>query len=138
MSTITYYSDISILLDRLQPDVDKALDHERHGETNAARHLGITVLTRIERITKDIEDLHQLGANVTALDARRGDMETRILVNVFGIDEVKPTPDRSVRTFSYTVTVAAETREQADQVMAERINHAEDYGFPYKINIKGA
>lgn len=33
----------------------------------------------------------------------------------------------------YVVTVTAETIEQADQVIAERIGPDEDYGFEYKI-----
>jgi len=36
-------------------------------------------------------------------------------------------------TFEFKVSVTAETREQAEQVMAERINHDEDYGFDYQI-----
>lgn len=35
--------------------------------------------------------------------------------------------------FTYTVTVTAETIEQAEQVMAERLSHDEDYGFTYFI-----
>jgi hypothetical protein len=33
----------------------------------------------------------------------------------------------------FVVTVDAETPEQAEQVMCERINVDEDYGFPYTI-----
>lgn len=36
-------------------------------------------------------------------------------------------------TFEYVVHVDAATREQADQVMAERLNPDEDYGFPYAV-----
>jgi hypothetical protein len=35
--------------------------------------------------------------------------------------------------FSYTVTVTAATKEEADQVIAERISFDEDYGFDYRI-----
>lgn len=38
--------------------------------------------------------------------------------------------------FTYTVVVEAETSEQADMVMAERIYHDEDYGFHYTINFE--
>jgi hypothetical protein len=38
----------------------------------------------------------------------------------------------------YIVTVEAETKEQADQVMAERLNPDEDYGFPYEVGHSGA
>ena len=40
-------------------------------------------------------------------------------------------------THTYTVTVTCDTREQADTVMSERINHDADYGFPYRIEIGG-
>lgn len=33
----------------------------------------------------------------------------------------------------YTVTVHGCTQAQADQVMAERLEHDEDYGFPYRV-----
>ena len=36
-------------------------------------------------------------------------------------------------TYTFTVTVECETKEQATQVIAERLNHDEDYGFPYEI-----
>ena len=39
--------------------------------------------------------------------------------------------ERTVRTF--TVTVSGCTAEQAEQVMAERLEHDEDYGFDYRI-----
>lgn len=35
--------------------------------------------------------------------------------------------------FKFTVTVTCNTKEQAEQVMAERIGPDEDYGFPYTI-----
>ena len=35
--------------------------------------------------------------------------------------------------FEFTITVEAETSTQAAQVVAERINHDEDYGFEYRI-----
>jgi len=37
------------------------------------------------------------------------------------------------QTFHFAVEVKAETLEQAIQVMSERIEHDEDYGFPYKV-----
>lgn len=36
--------------------------------------------------------------------------------------------------FDFTVTVHAATMEQAQQVMRERIDHTEDYGFLYLID----
>lgn len=36
-------------------------------------------------------------------------------------------------TFTYTVHVDARSAEEADQVIAERLFHDEDYGFPYTI-----
>ena len=35
--------------------------------------------------------------------------------------------------FQYTVVVTTDTQEHADQVMAERVEHDEDYGFDYTI-----
>ena len=35
--------------------------------------------------------------------------------------------------FEFKVVVTAGSREEAEQVMAERINHDEDYGFEYMI-----
>ena len=34
---------------------------------------------------------------------------------------------------TFTVTVKCDTEDQALEVMAERINYDEDYGFPYTI-----
>lgn len=42
----------------------------------------------------------------------------------------------SVPAHTYVVTVWAESREQADQVMTERIGPDEDYGFEYRIDWK--
>jgi hypothetical protein len=36
-------------------------------------------------------------------------------------------------THTYIVTVSGCNQAEADQVMAERLEHDEDYGFPYKI-----
>lgn len=38
--------------------------------------------------------------------------------------------------FTYTVTVTAQRKAQADQVMAERISYDEDYGFSYALNYR--
>lgn len=35
--------------------------------------------------------------------------------------------------YLYTVEVEAETEEEAETVMAERLNYEEDYGFEYTI-----
>lgn len=37
--------------------------------------------------------------------------------------------------FTYTVVVETPRRDQADQVMAERIGYDEDYGFEYRIGL---
>lgn len=39
-----------------------------------------------------------------------------------------------VSDYEYIVTVTAASREEADQVMAERIGYDEDYGFFYRID----
>lgn len=39
-------------------------------------------------------------------------------------------------TFTYTVTVEAPGEAEAEQVMAERLAHDEDYGFPYTVNFQ--
>ena len=37
--------------------------------------------------------------------------------------------------FSYIVTVYnVDSKEQADRVMAERLHHDDDYGFPYNVD----
>lgn len=38
-----------------------------------------------------------------------------------------------MKEHTFYVEIAAPTREQAAQVMAERLQHDEDYGFPYEI-----
>lgn len=38
-----------------------------------------------------------------------------------------------MNVFSYVVSVACDTVEQADMVMAERLSHDEDYGFSYTV-----
>ena len=38
--------------------------------------------------------------------------------------------------FTYTVVVTAENKEQADDVMIQRINYDDDYGFDYQVGIE--
>lgn len=38
-----------------------------------------------------------------------------------------------MKDFTFAVVITADTREQAEQVMQERILFDEDYGFPYTI-----
>ena len=38
--------------------------------------------------------------------------------------------------YTYTVVIKTETKEQADQVLHERIGYDEDHGFPYSIEEK--
>lgn len=38
-----------------------------------------------------------------------------------------------MQDYEFTVTVHAATLEQAQKVIGERIDHTEDYGFPYLI-----
>lgn len=35
--------------------------------------------------------------------------------------------------FAFIVTVETDTADHADQVMAERLSHDEDYGFDYSL-----
>ena len=35
--------------------------------------------------------------------------------------------------YQFSVCVAADTLAEAEQVLAERLDHDEDYGFPYRI-----
>jgi hypothetical protein len=42
-----------------------------------------------------------------------------------------------VADYTYTVTVEADSPEQAERVMMERVLFEEDYGFPYTISYKG-
>lgn len=39
-----------------------------------------------------------------------------------------------MKRFEVKVVVEAETKEQADRVMVERLTHDESYGFPYFID----
>jgi len=39
--------------------------------------------------------------------------------------------------YKFTVLVNAEDRAKAERVIAERIYHDEDYGFPYTIEVAG-
>lgn len=39
-----------------------------------------------------------------------------------------------ITEYKFIVTVEAETFEQAQEVIKERIDHTEDYGFPYMID----
>jgi hypothetical protein len=36
--------------------------------------------------------------------------------------------------YNYVVEIECSTKEQADEVMCERLGYDEDYGYPYKIN----
>ena len=38
-----------------------------------------------------------------------------------------------MQEYMFIVTVEAATPEQAGQVIRERIDHTEDYGFPYYV-----
>lgn len=38
-----------------------------------------------------------------------------------------------MQEYTFSVTVAAPSEMQAVQVIAERIEHDEDYGFPYQV-----
>lgn len=38
--------------------------------------------------------------------------------------------------YVYAVTVTADSPEEAAQVMAERLNHDEDYGFDYTVGFE--
>lgn len=40
---------------------------------------------------------------------------------------------RIMTAYTFAVTVECDTAAQAAQVMGERIDHEEDYGFPYTI-----
>ena len=37
--------------------------------------------------------------------------------------------------FVYTIVISAENKEEAEQVLRERLDHDEDYGFNYTLNI---
>ena len=51
--------------------------------------------------------------------------------------ELNTTHDVLIGAGRYLVTVSDCTPAQADQVIAERINHDEDYGFDYTIGYEG-
>jgi len=42
-------------------------------------------------------------------------------------------PYEDMPKFEFVVVIRCPTQEQAEQVMAERINHDEEYGFDYEI-----
>jgi hypothetical protein len=46
---------------------------------------------------------------------------------------IRDTP-REQRRFAFVVNIDCETLEQAQQVMAERLGHDEDYGFKYRLH----
>ena len=46
------------------------------------------------------------------------------------------TTEPEMSKFTYTVEVHAENKEQADQVISERLGHDECYGFDYQLEIK--
>jgi hypothetical protein len=39
-----------------------------------------------------------------------------------------------MNTYTYSVTLYAPSADEAEQVMAERLGHDEDYGFDYEIS----
>ena len=43
-----------------------------------------------------------------------------------------------MKKYTYYVTVSADNKEQADKVINHRINHDEDYGFAYRLNLLDA
>jgi hypothetical protein len=48
---------------------------------------------------------------------------------------IKETSEFVYTEFVYTVVVSADNKEQAEKVMRERLDHGEDYGFPYTLNV---
>ena len=40
-----------------------------------------------------------------------------------------------MKKYTYYVTVSADNKEQADKVINHRLNHDEDYGFAYRLNL---
>ena len=43
-----------------------------------------------------------------------------------------------MKKYTYYVTVSADDKEQADKVINHRLNHDEDYGFTYRLNLSDA
>ena len=43
-----------------------------------------------------------------------------------------------MKKYTYCVTVSADNKEQADKVINHRLNHDEDYGFAYRLNLSDA
>ena len=43
-----------------------------------------------------------------------------------------------MKKYTYYVTVSADDKEQADKVINHRLNHDEDYGFAYRLNLLDA
>ena len=43
-----------------------------------------------------------------------------------------------MKKYTYYVTVSADNKEQADKVINHRLNHDEDYGFAYRLNLLDA
>ena len=43
-----------------------------------------------------------------------------------------------MKKYTYYVTVSADNKEQADKVINHRLNHDEDYGFAYRLNLSDA
>lgn len=66
------------------------------------------------------------------------DPGTLVLVNEDGyvwIAEPENWKDLSkINAFTYFVTVVTETQEQADTIIAERLENDEDYGFEYTVD----
>jgi hypothetical protein len=61
------------------------------------------------------------------------EVERRGLTEAFyGPQEDEAAPSEGT-AYTFAVTVTTGTAAQAAQVMGERIDHEEDYGFPYKI-----
>lgn len=44
---------------------------------------------------------------------------------------------KPLNSYVASVTVEAETLENAEQVLAERLGYDEDYGFPYTLTYNG-
>lgn len=44
---------------------------------------------------------------------------------------------KPLNSYVASVTIEAETLENAEQVLAERLGYDEDYGFPYTLTYKG-
>lgn len=99
-------------------------------ERKAFNNAGIQMHTMLEDVVKQWPTVKNLPEFLQVIK--------RLLADVFGIGGpvVKAGPPQGTTRFYFVAWVDCATKDEAEQVMAERLGPDEDYGFDYTVDYK--